>query len=48
MQLGRSRVPGIKIHDTRVPRLLEVLLHGGAPINTVHLGPFEPRSGAGS
>ncbi len=29
IQLGRSRVPGIKIHDTRVLRLLEVLLDGG-------------------
>ena len=32
IQLGRSRVPGIKIHDTRVLRLLEVLLHGGTQI----------------
>ncbi len=31
-QLGRSRVPGIKIHDTRVPRLMEVLLDGGTQI----------------
>jgi hypothetical protein len=30
--LGRSRVPGIKIHDTRVLRLMEVLLHGGTQI----------------
>ncbi|MHB1530481.1 MAG: hypothetical protein ACYCXT_13910, partial [Acidiferrobacteraceae bacterium] len=30
--VGSVRVPGIKIHDTRVIRLLEVLLHGG---NTV-------------
>src|SRR5439155_3663072 len=26
---GRTKVPGIKIHDTRMVRLLEVLLHGG-------------------
>jgi len=30
--LGTVRYPGIKIHDTRIIRLLEVLLHGG---NTV-------------
>ncbi|MHB1858227.1 MAG: hypothetical protein ACYCPM_12430, partial [Acidobacteriaceae bacterium] len=30
--IGTVRVPGIKIHDTRTIRLLEVLLHGG---NTV-------------
>ena len=29
---GRSRVPGIKIHDTRMIRLLEVLLHSGTKI----------------
>ena len=33
IQLGRSRVPGIKIHDTRVLRLMEVLLHGGTQIS---------------
>jgi len=27
--LGKSRVPGIKIHDTRIVRLMEVLLHSG-------------------
>jgi hypothetical protein len=27
--IGRSRAPGIKIHDTRMMRLMEVLLHGG-------------------
>jgi hypothetical protein len=26
---GTSRFPGIKIHDTRMIRLMEVLLHGG-------------------
>jgi len=30
--LGSVRYPGIKIHDTRIIRLLEVLIHGG---NTV-------------
>ena len=30
--IGSVRYPGIKIHDTRIMRLLEVLLHGG---NTV-------------
>jgi hypothetical protein len=27
--VGRTRVPGVKIHDTRMMRLLEVLLHAG-------------------
>jgi len=26
---GRTKIPGIKIHDTRMIRLMEVLLHGG-------------------
>jgi len=26
---GRTKIPGIKIHDTRLVRLMEVLLHGG-------------------
>jgi hypothetical protein len=30
--IGSVRYPGIKIHETRIIRLLEVLLHGG---NTV-------------
>ena len=30
--IGSVRYPGIKIHDTRIIRLMEVLLHGG---NTV-------------
>ena len=33
IQLGLSRVPDIKIHDTRVPRLPAVLLHGGTQIS---------------
>jgi len=32
VSLGRSKIPGIKIHDTRLIRLMEVLLHCGAPI----------------
>ena len=27
--IGRTRIPGIKIQDTRMVRLMEVLLHGG-------------------
>ena len=27
--VGHTRIPGIKIHDTRMMRLLEVLLHAG-------------------
>jgi hypothetical protein len=27
--IGQTRIPGIKIHDTRIMRLLEVLLHAG-------------------
>jgi len=30
--VGRTRIPGIKIHDTRMIRLLEVLLHAGPQI----------------
>ena len=33
IQHGRSRVPGIKIHDTRLLRLLEVLLPAGTQIS---------------
>jgi hypothetical protein len=29
---GRTRVPGIKVHDTRMIRLMEVLLHSGTKI----------------
>ena len=29
---GRTRVPGIKIHDTRMIRLMEVLLHSGTKL----------------
>jgi hypothetical protein len=37
---GRTKLPGIKIHDTRMLRLMEVLLHGGSQLagwRTVHL-----------
>jgi len=30
--LGTTRYPGIKIHDTRMIRLMEVLLHGGTTV----------------
>jgi hypothetical protein len=29
---GRTKMPGIKIHDTRMLRLMEVLLHGGSQL----------------
>jgi hypothetical protein len=29
---GSTRIPGIKIHDTRMLRLMEVLLHGGSQL----------------
>jgi hypothetical protein len=29
---GATRIPGIKIHDTRMLRLMEVLLHGGSQL----------------
>jgi len=32
LTLGSVRYPGIKIHDTRIIRLLEVLIHGGNTI----------------
>jgi len=30
---GKTRIAGIKIHDTRMIRLMEVLLHGGTRLN---------------
>jgi len=30
---GKTKVAGIKIHDTRMMRLMEVLLHGGTQLN---------------
>ncbi len=32
-ETGKSKIPGIKIHDTRMIRLMEVLLHGGSQLN---------------
>ena len=32
IQIGRSKIPGIKIQDTRMMRLMEVLLHGGSQL----------------
>lgn len=29
---GHTKIPGIKIHDTRMMRLMEVLLHGGSQL----------------
>ena len=29
---GRTKIPGIKIHDTRMLRLMEILLHGGSQL----------------
>jgi len=37
---GPTKIPGIKIHDTRMLRLMEVLLHGGSQLagwRTAHL-----------
>ena len=30
---GKTKIAGIKIHDTRMMRLMEVLLHGGPQLN---------------
>ena len=30
---GKTKIAGIKIHDTRMMRLMEILLHGGAQLN---------------
>ena len=38
---GKSKIPGIKLQDTRMIRLMEVLLHGGPQLNgwrTVQIG----------
>ena len=51
---GRTTIPGIKIHDTRMMRLMEVLLHGGpqlggwrtAQIHTAILAAFGLTTGA--
>lgn len=31
---GHSKIPGIKIHDTRMIRLMEILIHSGASISS--------------
>ena len=31
---GHTKIPGIKIHDTRIIRLMEVLIHSGASISS--------------
>lgn len=31
--VGKTKIAGIKIHDTRMMRLMEVLLHGGTQLN---------------
>ena len=31
--IGKTKIAGIKIHDTRMMRLMEVLLHGGTQLN---------------
>ena len=39
---GHTQIPGIKIHDTRIIRLMEVLIHSGASVSswrTLHLHP---------
>jgi hypothetical protein len=33
LSCGRSKIPGIKIHDTRMLRLMEVLLHAGPQVH---------------
>ena len=33
VSVGNTKVAGIKIHDTRMMRLMEVLLHGGTQLN---------------
>jgi hypothetical protein len=33
LQVGTTQFPGIKIHDTRMIRLMEVLLHGGTQVS---------------
>ncbi len=40
---GRSRIPGIKLHDTRMIRLMEVMIHSGASISTWRTTQLHPR-----
>jgi len=46
--IGAVRYPGIKIHDSRVIRLLEVLLHGGSQVGgwTAEVDPVCETAGA--
>lgn len=34
VECGKTRIPGIKLENTRLMRLFEVLLHGGASLNS--------------
>ena len=40
---GKSRIPGIKIHDTRMIRLMQVLLHAGPTITGWRIAQIHPR-----
>ena len=31
--MGTAKFPGIKLHDTRMIRLMEILLHGGTAVS---------------
>jgi hypothetical protein len=42
--VGRSTIPGIKIHDTRMMRLMEVFLHGGPQLAGTFGRPFSKPS----
>ena len=33
VMVGKTKIAGIKVHDTRMMRLMEVLLHGGTQLN---------------
>ncbi len=37
---GHTKIPGIKIHDTRIIRLMEVLIHSGASISSWRIHPL--------
>ncbi|MGC9945613.1 MAG: hypothetical protein ABSF64_04395 [Bryobacteraceae bacterium] len=39
---GKTKVAGIEIHDTRMMRLMEVLLHGGTQLKRVALRRHPP------
>ena len=40
---GKSRIPGIKIHDTRMIRLMQMLLHAGPTITGWRIAQIHPR-----